>query len=473
MLPDKLAFIDIETTGGSYFRDRIVEVGILRVENGEVIKTYKSLVNPETHIPEFIQSLNGITNGMVANAPTFAQIKDDILEMLEGCVFVAHNVRFDYGFIKTEFKRLEKTFSSPQLCTVRLSKALFPQYKRHNLDALIERYGFEVLARHRAFDDAKVLWDFYQIVQKAFPADHLEKITNYISKKITTPINIDQKIIDKLPEGPGVYIFYDEQGAVLYVGKSINIKERVLSHFRADSENPKELRISQQIGSIETITTKGELGALLKESQLIKELMPLHNRALRRVEKVNILRKIIKDNLDTVELLQIDKIDPSEVENILGVYKTKKAALQHLAEMAKEYSLCKRALGLETGKGFCFDYHLERCKGICGGAENPTIYNLRFGQAFVQEHLKPWPFNGPIVIKEEDPISGDGGNFIIDKWCFLGTIKYGHDYQESLTNDYNFDYDAYKILSRYLYTDKNRTNIAEINNLEELTPQIA
>src|SRR5207248_1512466 len=147
--------------------------------------------------------------------------------------------------------------------------------------------------RHRAFDDAQVLWEFYQIAQKQCPEDSFLSAVNAALKKPSLPINIPANMLDVIPEKPGVYIFYGQQGTPLYVGKSINIKERVLSHFASDHSSPKEMKISQQIESIETITTAGELGALVKESILVKKLQPLYNRQLRITRKLVIIRKKI------------------------------------------------------------------------------------------------------------------------------------------------------------------------------------
>src|SRR5438445_552997 len=154
MLPAKIAFVDIETTGARSFYDRIIEIGILRVENNELVRTFHSLLNPQAYVPKEIELLTGIRAEDVETAPTFRQVKDQILEALEDCIFVAHNVRFDYGFLRNEFKREEISFSAKHFCTVRLSRLLYPRYKKHNLDSLIERLQIPCENRHRALDDA-------------------------------------------------------------------------------------------------------------------------------------------------------------------------------------------------------------------------------------------------------------------------------------------------------------------------------
>ncbi len=176
MLNEKnFTIVDVETTGGSPFFNRVIEIGLLRVEKGEVVERYQTLLNPEMEIPEFITKMTGITQQDADSAPKFADLAEEILSKFEDAIFVAHNSQFDYGFLKEEFRRLDLTFSMPQLCTVRLSRALYKDFKHHNLTALIERYNFECENRHRAFDDAKVLWDFLQHAQNDIESIEFQK----------------------------------------------------------------------------------------------------------------------------------------------------------------------------------------------------------------------------------------------------------------------------------------------------------
>ncbi len=175
--------VDVETTGGSPYFSRIIEIGLLRVEKGEVVEEFQTLLNPGKPIPEFITKMTGIDDNAVSMAPLFEDVADDLLYKFEDAIFVAHNVMFDYGFIKEEFRRLGYGFSADRLCTVKLSRALFKEYKRHNLSELIERYGFACDNRHRAFDDAKVLWDFMQMIQASVPPAQLEKTMQQLVSK--------------------------------------------------------------------------------------------------------------------------------------------------------------------------------------------------------------------------------------------------------------------------------------------------
>ncbi len=470
MLPKTISFVDIETTGGRSFYDRIIEIGIIRVEDNEIVQTFRSLINPQAHIPREIELLTGITSSDLENAPTFREIKDDILEILADSYFVAHNVRFDYGFLKSEFKRENISYSQKHFCTVKLSRLLYPEFKHHNLDALIDRYGFECANRHRAMNDARVLFDFYKKVQKDFPGDILLDAVSKCLKKPSIPINLPPGTLENLPEHAGVYIFYGENGMPLYVGKSVNLRERILSHFSSDIHSATEMNISQQVTQIETVITTGELGALLLESQMIKKLLPLYNKRSRvKHELIALKSGTNKDGYKEVYIEPITTIDPNQfgIENgdtFLGFFKSRKQAKSYLASIQKENLLCEKLLGLEKTKTGCFSYRLSNCYGACVGGEKPALYNLRFIQAFANSTIKPWPYNGAIVIGEQS-ITGNNEYFLIDKWCFLGNVKldeYGY-INDQIVQELVFDLDTYKILKGYLKNPKNMKRIQSAN----------
>ncbi len=457
MLPKSICFIDTETTGLNASYNRIIEVGVLKVVDGELVKEFKTLVNPGTYVDPFIQQMTGINPEALEKAPTFEEIKDELSALLEDSIFVAHNVRFDYGFIRNEFKRSGIKFSSKHFCTVKLARLLYPNQKRYNLDSIIENFNIKCENRHRAFDDAKVLWEFYKKSQDSIKPELFEQAIGIVMKKPTLPSNIDPAFFDTIPENPGVYIFYGEEGSVLYIGKSINIRDRILSHFSNDHLSRTDMKISQEVKSIEFVETAGELGALLLESTLIKEQKPLFNRLLRESRKMPILLKITDANgFNSVEIKVLDEIDISEIENILGVFKSLKQTKEFLHRVAKEYSLCPRLLGLEKSKGLCFYYHLGQCKGACDGLENSLKYNLRFDEGFYNKKIRPWRFDSPIIIKE----LGDREEaHLVDKWCYLGSIKDESFDLESLRKEYRFDYDTYKILNKFIMDPKNEKKI--------------
>jgi DNA polymerase-3 subunit epsilon len=214
----RLAFIDVETTGANPVVDRITEIAVLRVEDGELVERWSSLVNPGIPIPGNIQSLVGITDEMVADAPAFAELAGPIRRLLADCIFVAHNARFDYGFIKNEFQRIGEGFDAPVLCTVKLSRALYPQHHKHGLDALIDRHGLTCSARHRAMGDTEALHQFAGIVSSTFERDVLDMAIVKAMKAPSRPAGLPEGVLEGIPEGPGVYVFHGENDLPIYVG---------------------------------------------------------------------------------------------------------------------------------------------------------------------------------------------------------------------------------------------------------------
>lgn len=468
MLPEKIVFVDIETTGLRPSFDRIIEIGIVRIEGNTIVQTYHSLINPETYLPKEITQITGITADDLENAPTFRQIKNDILESMIDAVFVAHNVRFDYGFLRQEFKRENITFSSRHFCTVRLSRLIYPTLPRHNLETIINTFNLPYTMRHRALDDAQVLYHLYQKMQTEIPQEQLAQAINKSLKQPSLPLNLTHLQLETLPELPGVYLFYGEDEIPLYIGKSKNIKERVLSHFSADIHSPTEMKISQQIKSIETITTAGELGALLLESHLIKKHLPLYNKKSRiKHELVALKQKINAHGYHECFIEPITTIAPEDLENILGIFKSKKQAKAFLADLAKNYLLCEKLLGLEKTNAACFAYRLKRCNGACVQKENVVLYNMRFLTAFAQTKIQSWPFSGPIII-EEAGMGGEKEYFLVDKWCYIANIVIDEEGNKKMSDGTQpvFDLDIYHIIKQYIKNPHHLKKIKTISSTE-------
>lgn len=453
MFSKDTVFVDIETTGGNANRDRITEVAILKMRGGELVSEWSTLVNPLAYIPESIQHLTGINDEMVRDLPPFQEIYKEVLERLEGCVFVAHNARFDYGFLKNEFKRCDKTFRAPVLCTVKLSRNLFPQHRRHNLDSIMNRHGLQCSARHRAMGDAKVLFDFMKILYDTLEPEQVDEVIKKLLKRPSLPTGISEEDIDLLPDSPGVYLFYDKRGTPIYIGKGKNIRSRVLSHFSGDYRAAKEMKISQNLASIDHIKTAGELGALLEEAKLIKKLLPVYNHRLRRYDNLSTIEWNPNDEDSIPKIITADRLQPSSIENHIGLFKTKKNAKDTLRKLAKEHQLCEKRLGLESGKGACFAYQLKNCKGVCVGEEPSLKHQLRMMKAFQPLKNKTWPFKGRVGFREASFNERWIDIHIFENWCYLGTA---HNEQELKqlnlfeNEELMFDLDTYKILIRHL-----------------------
>jgi DNA polymerase-3 subunit epsilon len=465
VLDGPMVFVDVETTGMSYTRGRVIEVAAIRVENGVILDSFSSLVDPQAELPQFISELTGISGRDLADAPTFYDIADELHSLLLDAVFVAHNVRFDYGFLKHEFKRIGKKFDPKLLCTVRLSKALYPGVSGHKLQDLIDRCDFEVANRHRAYDDAQVMWQFIQHAQINFPAPLLETALKAQLKSPSLPKNLNPELVKNLPETAGVYIFEDDSGAPLYIGKSVNLRKRVLSHFSADHEYESEFKISQQVSDIKTIETGGELSALLLESKLVKDMQPLFNRQLRRRQKLTLVRQIIgEDGFIGVSLEDTAAIDPEAIDDVLGVYTTKGKARQFIEQIMKDFGLCPKLMGFDKRPGSCFSYQLNKCSGACAGQEDPIKYNSRLLSAFEGRRLQDWPYRTPIVINEHGAEAASR-SLVVDKWCVLADIQAEPDCEPVINlQEKMFDLDTYKILRSYLSSKADKLSIRPISH---------
>ena len=463
-LDQPLAFVDIETTGGSHFTSRVLEVGVVRVEGGRVVANYQTLLHPEADIPPFITGLTGITNADVADAPRFAMVADQLAEILEGAVFVAHNVRFDYAFLKMEFERLGVPFRPQLLCTVKLSRRLFPQFRTHKLADLIVRHGLSAPSRHRAYDDAHCLWQFYQLCLREFDLDTIDEAVRLQLKAQSIPSQLDRAQVEALPEGPGVYIFEDGEGAPLYVGKSVTVRRRVMSHFSADYERGAELKLAQTVKRLRGIPTHGELSALLLESDLVKELQPLYNRVLRQKERVALVTQVTNaDGYATVQLEDTREISPEDGVRLLAVYTTLGRARLSLHALASRFRLCPKLMGLERTGRACFATQLGKCAGACEGLEPTEAYNERFTVAFERQRVVAWPYAGPVLIREQYPGAEGSAGFIVDKWCLLARLREFEDGTvESTPEVQRFDLDRYKIIRQFLENPRNRRLVTPV-----------
>jgi DNA polymerase-3 subunit epsilon len=459
-----LAIIDVETTGLSASFDRIIEVGVLRVEKGEIVRTYSTLVDPERIVSPHIQHLTGITNRDLEGAPTFRQIRDELRELLDDCIFVGHNARFDYGFVRQEFGRENIPFTARCLCTARLSRALFPGHRRHNLDSIIERFGIACANRHRALDDAMVLWDFIRLLPHIVAEEDLRSTIKKLLKTPTYPSLLDETAIRALPETPGVYLFNGQDGSPLYVGKSVNIRNRVLSHFAGDQASGKERALCQQVADVKVVRTSGELGALLLESHLIKETQPLYNRRSVNRKPFVILKKAVNSRgyfFATIE----NGASPSitDLPDILALFRTVRQARDFLWSAARAHSLCPKVLELEKGNSGCSYRQLGVCRGACTGEEPVDRYNEAFLKAFERRAIRPWPFPGPVMIEERGADGKTGEVFLVDRWCLVGAFRFDDTGVERFfAGKYVFDLEAYRIIARHLSTRASRSVVRHI-----------
>ncbi len=449
---EKLVFVDLETTGANPAVDRITEIGLIEVDALGNARHWSSLINPQVTIPAFIQGLTGITNSMVEHAPVFTELAAQLHERLQGAIFVAHNARFDYGFLRNAFTEAGYALRCEVLCTVKLSRALFPDERKHNLDALISRHGLVANGRHRALADADLIWQFWQQLKTQIPAETFHATLGSLLQRPNLPSNLAPDALEGLPDTPGVYLFYGENDLPLYVGKSVHLRQRVLSHFNSDHKLYKDMRLSQQIQRIEWRETCGEIGALLLEAKLIKTLQPIHNRMLRRQRGLCAWR-LQPGQPPTLTFASEE--DFGHAEGLYGLFSSRRKAEATLRELADANQLCLIMLGLEkrceAGKP-CFAAQLHRCKGACTGKESDALHHARLEAALKRQQIKTWPYAGPIGLVEGKSEENREVH-VINNWCYLGTAKSEeevHTLADWAAANPAFDMDTYKILSKAL-----------------------
>ena len=442
-----LAVVDIETTGGHPAHDRITEVAVLEVDGFEVKREWSSLVNPGRSIPGPIQALTGITQEMVEGAPRFTELAKALHARLEGRIFVAHNARFDYGFLRHEFERAGLPFRAKTLCTVKLSRRLYRDAAGHSLDALIARHGIRCAARHRALGDAEAAWQFLRIAAGEHGDEVLSVAARQVAKEPRLPAHLDRAAVDAVPESAGVYFFYGDAAAPLYIGKSRSMRARVLSHFT----DPKPW--VAQVRRIEWQRTAGELGALLLEARLVKEQRPLFNRRLRKPEA---LCGFVFDGR-RLAIVEAEGVAADDLHCLRGLFRSPRAAQEALHAFADEERLCLRALGFErAGRGPCFRCQIGRCAGVCDGREGVVQHQARLAAALSRLEAPRWPYRGAVGIVERGSDDAGDADFteihLVDRWCYLGAARSEAELAElaEARREPRFDFDHYRILSGHL-----------------------
>ena len=372
----KYAIIDVETTGGMARYERITEIAIVVHDGKQVTDTFSTLINPERSIPWSITQLTGITDEMVTHAPRFYEVAKQIVEMTEGAIFVAHNVSFDFSFIREEFARLGYTYSRKQLCTVRLSRKVFPGLKSYSLSNLKRHFGIYAEQSHRALDDTlATVQIFERILAAQQGVDSVKSLVNHGVRETKLPQNITLDRLHSIPEACGVYYLHDEKGEVIYVGKSLNIRKRLFEHF-ADP-TPKGEKLRNGVADFSFEITGSELVALLLESAEIKRLQPHINRALRIRQFAGCIFTYTDQNgyrclaAGKRTLRNASKLD------LVADFPKIESAKAYLDSIARQFQLCGKLCNLDAHEHACFHHSIKLCLGACIGAEAPDTYNER------------------------------------------------------------------------------------------------
>ena len=456
----KYAIIDIETNGGV----KITEISIFIFDGEKVIDEYTTLVNPECRIPVFITTLTGITDYMVKDAPKFYEIAKSIYEITEDCVFVAHNVNFDYNIIAKEFKELGLDFKRKKLCTVRLSRKLLPGKKSYSLGKLCASEGIPLVGRHRARGDAEATTILFERLHKLDNGSVFASFLNPRSREATLPPLLPKKVFDNLSQKEGVYYFKNKEKEIIYVGKANNIKQRVLSHFYDKSK--KEISMCMATADISFTETGSELLALLLESAEIKKHFPKYNRAQRRT-KESVALFSYEDRKGIIHLAwnQLKYVS----KPILKFYSVAEAR-QFVEKLCENFELCPKYCHLQTNVSSCFHYQLKQCKGICREEEVISDYNERVKTAIESLQFSTENF----IIKEKGRNTNEFAFALIMNSNYMGFGYLNNTSEEISTDSYinalqaqKDNKDINRILTGYL--KKNAKNLIGITPIKQNT----
>lgn len=369
------AVVDIETTGGSARLERITEIAVYIHDGNRVVEEFSTLINPERNIPYFITSLTGITNEMVEDAPRFFEVAKKIVELTEGRVFVAHNARFDYSFIRQEFGALGYNFKRPLLDTVSLSRKLLPGHRSYSLGNLCNDLGIEIQGRHRASGDALAT---VRLMELLLEKDRELKSGSLIRDRKASRLHpaLELAKIAEIPEEPGIYYFYNETGEIIYVGKSRNLFQRVNTHL-SNNTSSRSMEMRSMIADISWEQTGSELIALLLESAEIKAKKPRFNRAQRRTG----FRWGIYSRIDEMGYIRFEYRNVKDDAVPLSLFTSRENVRTKLEQMINEYELCQKLCGMYDTDGPCFHRQVSLCRGACTGEERPSSYNERAKRA--------------------------------------------------------------------------------------------
>ncbi len=365
--------IDVETTGKT---NRITEISIFRFDGTEIVDEFTSLVNPETPIPTHITALTGIDDAMVADAPLFKDIAQDIQNITKDAVFVAHNVNFDYNVISKEFQNIEEDFQRKKLCTVRLSRKLIPGERSYSLGKLCKSLQIDLVDRHRAKGDAEATVKLFQLLLKTPEADTvLHDFLKSNSKEATLPPDLPKHVFEAIPNKPGIYYFKNKKNEILYVGKAKDLKKRVVSHFY--DKKQKELDLCRETAHVDFELSGSELVALLMEDQAIKTHFPKYNFASKRY----LNQFAVFTYTDRRGIIHFATQKLKLTPNPLMVFHNQREAQLYIEKICAQFKLCPKYCHLQKTTGECNHYKIKSCGGICKDEESIVVYNIRVKQA--------------------------------------------------------------------------------------------
>ena len=400
------AIVDIETTGGYAAGNGITEISIQVHDGQKVVKRFETLINPQQPIPYFIKGLTGIDDAMVADAPLFSEVAPSIYDTLQDCVFVAHSVNFDYSFVKHALQDCGFDLNLKKLCTVRLSRKIIPGLPSYSLGKICAYLGIEIENRHRAGGDAEATVKLFEILLQRDAENVISKSLKRNSKEQALPPNLPREHFEKLPNEPGVYYFHNQKGKIVYVGKAVDIKKRVSSHFSNNSPNKQKQDFLRSIHGITYEPCGNELMALILESHQIKHLWPEHNRSQKRFSPVYGIMEYHDQR--GFRRLGLDKVRKNTTPVI--AFSNLNDGFSLLRQAIDEFDLCPRLTGIATDTTQCEEKH---CPCITGKKAEVALHNKKVAVA-----VKAFSNNESFVIIEKGRSRDEIALVVVDKGAF-------------------------------------------------------
>ncbi len=406
------AIVDIETTGGHASANGITEIAINIHDECQLVESYTTLINPKIDIPEYITALTGIDNEMLKDAPVFEEVAWQIYQLLHNKIFVAHNVNFDYSFIKHQLERAGFELQCKKLCTVRLSRKLIPGQSSYSLGKLCSALNIPVENRHRAAGDAAATSILFNRLLQADDQGIICEMLKKNSKEQILPPHVDKSLVQALPEQPGVYYFKDNKGRIIYIGKAKNIKKRVTGHFSGNTPNRQRQDFLRTIHHIDYTICGTELMALILEANEIKRIWPENNRAMKRHEHKYALY-MYEDQKGYLRLA-IDKYkNDSQVQyrfnSLLEGY-------NFLNQLVDQYQLCAKLCRLQKTASICKAHNNGTCFGACSSIETVSVYNNKL-KAALKDVQKQQP---SFVLVDEGRSNEERSYLLVENGLFYG-----------------------------------------------------
>ncbi len=444
------AILDIETTGGKYNEEGITEIAIYRFDGERIVDQFSSLINPERRIQPFVVNLTGINAEMLRNAPKFYEVAKRIIEITNDAILVAHNAKFDNRILTTEFDRLGYAYEKDTLCTVELAKKLIPDLPSYSLGKLVRSLGIPLSDRHRAQGDAKATVALFKmLLAKDSSKEIVQKLVRKDPKRQLEPRLLD--IIENAPSETGVYYMHREDGSVIYIGKSNNIKKRLVQHFTNDSKKSKKIQL--EVTAVTYERTGNDLIAQLKESQEIKKNKPIFNRALRRTFFSYQLTSFTDE--DGYINLKVEKA--SSKKDAIITFSNYQQAKSLMYKITEEFQLCQKLTGLYKTKSGCFLYSIKECMGACLNEEDPETYNERV-KTFLQKNSYE---NKHMLIIDRGREVDERSVILIENGKYKGYGFYNLNFQvnnieilKTIINPVEHDRDSQHIIQNYLRKNK-------------------